>query len=347
MTKSRNNNAFLPQKLDASLLTCLQQQGKSERYIVNELAKRGIKTSKSTVHRRLHAHVSKGGGISKYAQKSRKKLDDRAVRRLIKQLRFDKQVTTKQIHKLAVQLGYHVSYRTVLRRLHTVPSLKMRRPKRVVQLLPSHRAARRAWAKECLQAKIDWTKVWFADEKIWYIDGPTYRPKVWQDDRGPLAEIPGKGGRNTAVWVFGAISMNGLSKLVVVRPHFNSTEYCQTLEEAILQSNRSHTYVLYHDRYPPHTSRQTQTWMAQHNFQNVILPPKSPDLNPIENVWGIISREIFEGLKTYNSVESLVAAVQAAWDRVQLDSRLRRRLVGSMPERLRAVTAAKGRKTKF
>jgi hypothetical protein len=57
MTKSRNNNKFSSQKLDPNLLTYLQQQGKSERYIVNELAKRGIKTSKSTVHRRLHASV--------------------------------------------------------------------------------------------------------------------------------------------------------------------------------------------------------------------------------------------------------------------------------------------------
>ena len=97
---------------------------------------------------------------------------------------------------------------------------------------------------------------------------------------------------------------------------------------------------MYHDRYPAHTSKQTQTWMDQHNLQTVVLPPKSPDLNPIENVWGIISREIFEGTQTYNSAESLMAAVQAAWDRVQLDSRLRRRLVGSMPERLRAVKAA-------
>jgi transposase len=198
-----------------------------------------------------------------------------------------------------------------------------------------------------LQAKIDWTKAWFADEKIWYIDGPTYRPKVWQDDHGPAAQILGKGERNTATWVFGAISMTGLSKLITVQPHFNSAGYCEAVEQAILQSSRPHNYVLYHDRYPAHTSKQTQTWMDQHNLQTVVLPPKSPDLNPIENVWGIISREIFEGTQTYNSAESLMAAVQAAWDRVQLDSRLRRRLVGSMPERLRAVKAAKGWKTKF
>ena len=82
MTKSRNNNEFSSKKLDTNLLIYLQQQGKSERYIVKELAKRGIKTSKSTVHRRLHACVSKGGGISKHHQKNQKKLDERAVRRI-------------------------------------------------------------------------------------------------------------------------------------------------------------------------------------------------------------------------------------------------------------------------
>jgi hypothetical protein len=90
---------------------------------------------------------------------------------------------------------------------------------------------------------------------------------MWQDDRGPAAQIPGKGERNTAIWAFGAISMTGLSKLFMVQPHFNSAGYYEAVQQAILPSSRPHNYVLYHDRYPAHTSKQTQTWMDNTTFK--------------------------------------------------------------------------------
>ncbi len=245
------------------------------------------------------------------------------------------------------QLGYRVCKRTVHRLLKTVPTLKLKRPRTVIHMLPRHKVERVKWVKECLAKNIDWTKAWFADEKLWYIDGPAHRPQIWQDIRGPIAGIPTKGRRNTAVCVFGAVSLGGVSDLIVIPSHFDWRVYCETVQKALLARGGSRKYTLYHDRNPPHTSKQTQAWMAEHHLPVVLLPPKSADLNPIENLWALLSREVYGEMKTYDSAQALIAAIQAAWGRVQENRLLRRNLVGNMPERLQAVLAAKGGPTKF
>lgn len=284
MTKRHSSKAVALKKLDTQLLLSLQQQGKSERAIAAKLQKQGVRCSKTTVHRRLRELSAGVTHATKRALKRQPKLDARVKRWLVREIRVHRQVTTKQLHVCVRQLGYAVCQRTVHRLLKTVPTLKLRRPKRITHMLPRHKAARLKWVQECLEKKIDWTNAWFADEKLWYIDGPTHRPEIWQDTRGPITGIPTKGRRNTAVCVFGAVSLGGVSELVVVPSHFDWQVYCETVENALLTGDGNKKHTLYHDRNPPHINKHTQQWMADHDLPVVLLPPKSPDLNPIENL---------------------------------------------------------------
>ena len=54
-------------------------------------------------------------------------------------------------------------------------------------------------------------------------------------------------------------------------------------------------------------------WLTLLGIEVITLPPKSPDLNPIENIWSVLDRHVFEGLQTYNTKEALLEAVRAAW----------------------------------
>ena len=347
MTKRNNSKTFSSKKLDMNVLGSLQQQGLSERVIATELQRRGIDVSQSTVHRRLNLLKTGGNFDKNHGKKCQKKLDNRVVRMMVRQIRTQRLVTTRQLHAFVVQLGYKVCVRTVYRSLKSVPTLRLRRPRTTIHLLPKHKKDRRTWAMNCLEDKIDWTKVWFADEKLWYIDGPVNRPKFWQDVRDPVVGIPVKGRRNTSVCVFGAISITGVSELIVIPSHFDWEVYCQTVKAALLSDRQNQNCTLYHDRNPPHTHKHTQTWMSDNGMQAVLLPPKSADLNPIENVWALMSRQVYSETQTYNNTHSLQAAIQAAWYRIQKNRLLRRNLVGSMTERLRAVVRAKGNLTNF
>ena len=44
-------------------------------------------------------------------------------------------------------------------------------------------------------------------------------------------------------------------------------------------------FVLQQDNAPIHTSQSTRQWLHQHDVTLLDWPPKSPDANPIENLW--------------------------------------------------------------
>ena len=77
-----------------------------------------------------------------------------------------------------------------------------------------------------------------------------------------------------------------------------------------------------------HASRSTAEWLQANNVPTIAWLAKSPDINPIENVWGIIVRDIYEDFRQYENVEQLKTAIINAWDRINND--LLRNLVDSV-----------------
>ena len=74
-------------------------------------------------------------------------------------------------------------------------------------------------------------------------------------------------------------------------------------------------------------------------------PPNSPDLNPIENVWGYIKDVIAKDHADVSSVEEMKRIVQGLW--VGFVDTEWDRLIESLPERMDAVIAARGGSTRF
>ena len=78
------------------------------------------------------------------------------------------------------------------------------------------------------------------------------------------------------------------------------------------------------DGATPHTARVSMDFLATAAIDVLLWPAKSPDINIIENIWSIMSRNI-NGM---NPVPKTAAAI--------------RRLVVSVPRRLRAIVDARG-----
>ena len=75
------------------------------------------------------------------------------------------------------------------------------------------------------------------------------------------------------------------------------------------------------------------------------LPALSPDLNPIENLWGIVARQVYGQGKQYDSKVSLIGAIMKLWS--EIDDQTVKSLIGSMKHRCIEVIAAKRGKTKY
>jgi hypothetical protein len=87
-----------------------------------------------------------------------------------------------------------------------------------------------------------------------------------------------------------------------------------------------------------------EAFREQNNIRTLPFPPKSPDLNPIENLWHLVKDELRRGPKPSNLVE-LKLYVKKAW--LSVPPEHYRSLIKSMPNRIQAVIEAKGGQTKY
>jgi hypothetical protein len=112
--------------------------------------------------------------------------------------------------------------------------------------------------------------------------------------------------------------------LIWFREHVNSQSYVQALEDnSILgllnQIFGENGYIFQQDGARPHTACSTMQYLrskAQLLPNSCSWPPSSPDLSPIENVWGILKKTL--DVSAIRDAEGLFQEVNRIWDAIDL-----------------------------
>ncbi len=91
-----------------------------------------------------------------------------------------------------------------------------------------------------------------------------------------------------------AMSSAGVGRLCFLKSTINVAIYQDILEHFTLPSAGElygdADFIFQQDLAPSQTAKGTKSWFNDHGVTVLDWPTNSPDLNPIENIWGIVKR---------------------------------------------------------
>ena len=136
----------------------------------------------------------------------------------------------------------------------------------------------------------------------------------------------------------------------LVQGNLNAEQYVEILQENLVPSIDGMgldpgNVIFQQDNDPKHTSRCAQRHLQGTGFEVMRWPPQSPDLNPIENVWGELKRRLADHDDPPSGVRELWERVKKQW--ANIPASVCRTQVDNMPARMKAVLKARGGNTKY
>ncbi len=194
-----------------------------------------------------------------------------------------------------------------------------------------------------------WSKVLFSDESKFCISFGNQGPRVWRksgEAQNPCClKSSVKFPQSVMIWA--AMSSAGVGPLCFLKSTVNAAIYQEILEHFMLPSADKlygdADFIFHQDLAPAHTAKGTKSWFNDHGVTVLDWPANSPDLNPIENLWGIVKRKMRDTRP--NNADELKATVKETW--ASITPQQCHKLITSMPRQIEAVIKAKGAPTKY
>ncbi len=206
------------------------------------------------------------------------------------------------------------------------------------------------WAVEKKNSTVaQWSKVLFSDKSKFCILFGNQGPRVWRksgEAQNPCClKSSVKFPQSVMIWA--AMSSAGVGPLCFLKSTVNTAIYQEILEHFMLPSADElygdADFIFQQDLAPAHTAKGTKSWFSDHGVTVLDWPANSPDLNPIENLWGIVKRKMRDTRP--NNADELKATVKETW--ASIPPQQCHKLITSMPRRIEAVIKAKGAPTKY
>jgi len=277
-------------------------------------------------------------------KKASTKRDDQRLLQLCKRDR------TKSSQLLSSELvlsnGKHLSARTIRRRLCDMgynSYVAKRKPLRK----PAQRRQRLFFAQTHRHWSQEWNNIIWSDEAHFEVlnrKNRTFVRRLSTEKDQPFNFVPRVQGGGGCVSIWGCMAGGARGPLVIYSGNVNGSAYIQIIEEALPlfientfdPANKDYRFM--QDNAPPHRSKYAMKWFEDHDISVLKWPPTSADLNPIENLWDYIDKELRK-MKPTNVIQ-LQQMLQDIWCGVtamQCQS-----LVDSMPRRIEQCIKSNG-----
>jgi DDE superfamily endonuclease len=217
-----------------------------------------------------------------------------------------------------------------------------------------HRKARMDFAIAHLEWTIeDWKRVVWSDETKINRLGSDGRKWVYKkagerlNDRLVEGTLKFGGG---SVMVWGCMLWEGAGYACKIDGRMDGDLYQKILDEDLQASLEYYgkdpaDIIFQQDNDPKHTCKKASKWFSDHDYDVMIWPAQSPDLNPIEHLWTHVKKKLSDYENPPKGVHELWERVQKEWN--EIEPEVCQNLIESMPRRVEALYKAKGGYIKY
>jgi transposase len=216
-------------------------------------------------------------------------------------------------------------------------------------LTQRHKIARRNWCRSHYHT--DFSAWLFSDESSFELADCSAQRRAFVHRRSnekfaPCCVLPVSTNNRQKLMIWGCIASNGDKTLCFIDGNITATHYTSMLEANLvpflehLPLSIYRRHVFQQDNASPHSAAHTRQFLQVAGINTVPWPALSPDLNPIENIWGLMKGYIRKHGNVTN-LHTLRQSITKAWDHV-VTPEMCRRLYSSMPTRIHKVLAHRG-----
>lgn len=237
--------------------------------------------------------------------------------------------------------------RNVQRVIQNSKHIVRRKLKRKPVLSARHQAARLKFAQEHMSWVKKWKRVIYSDEKKFNLDGPDGFSYYFHDLRKEERVLSRRQQGGGSVMIWACIGYENKGDIVFLPKKVNSEVYKRLLEKqkaTFAELSRGEP-IFQQDNAPIHNAKIIKDWFLMNNIEKLDWPALSPDLNIIENIWGLLSRKVYADGKQYSAIQELKTAIELAWKEITQETI--QNLYHTIPNRMFEVIKGQGGITKY